>query len=196
MAKVEKEEVEKKEEEDEELDSDDQASGKQEEAGGKKLSRSEKKRKKAFTRIGMTPLSGITRVTLKRRDKIVFYVDQPEILKSGTSENSYVILGELKMLEQGAGPTPPVGGEGATPAGAAGLAPREPVAEVKGEEAKKPAVVVEEAGGDDEDIDIGDLSPDNIEMVMQHASCSKKQAVQALKEANGDLVTAVMKVSG
>ena len=68
---------------------------------GKKLTRAEKKCKKAFLKIGMKPVPGITRVTLKRRDKIVLYVDNPEILKSGTSENAFVILGELKMQEQG-----------------------------------------------------------------------------------------------
>ena len=44
---------------------------------GKKLTRAEKKCKKAFLKIGMKPVPGITRVTLKRRDKIVLYVDNP-----------------------------------------------------------------------------------------------------------------------
>ncbi len=192
-----KEEVEKKEEEDEELDSDDEAGDKGGEEGGKKLTRSEKKVKKAFLKIGMKPLSGITRVTLKRRDKIVFYVDTPEILKSGTSENSYVILGELKMLDQGAGP----GGAGGfkpdvheTHAHAghdhSAHGPVKEEGEKEEPKAEKVDVIEDEAN-----IDTEGLNPDNIEMVMQHSSCTKAQAVRALREANGDLVTAVMKVS-
>ena len=200
-----KDETEKKEEEDDEVDSDDEAGDKGGEEGGKKLTRSEKKCKKAFLKIGMKPLSGITRVTLKRRDKIVFYVDTPEILKSGTSENSYVILGELKMLDQGAGPGgvnfKPGEGEGAH-AGHDHPHPHphphphshdEKPAEKSSEpeQAKEKDVVVK---GDDE-VDLEGLNPDDIEMVMQHASCTKAQAARALREANGDLVTAVMKVS-
>ncbi len=192
-----KEEVEKKEEEDEELDSDDEAGDKGGEEGGKKLTRSEKKVKKAFLKIGMKPLSGITRVTLKRRDKFVFYVDTPEILKSGTSENSYVILGELKMLDQGAGPGR-AGGfkpdvhETHAHAGHDHSAHGPVKEEGEKEEPKAEKVDVIE---DEANIDTEGLNPDNREMVMQHSSCTKAQAVRALREANGDLVTAVMKVS-
>ena len=191
-----KEEVEKKEEEDDEVDSDDEAGEKGTEEGGKKLTRSEKKCKKAFLKIGMKPLSGITRVTLKRRDKIVFYVDTPEILKSGTSENSYVILGELKMLDQGAGPGgvsfKPGEGEGVPSTLDPHPTPEKPKEQSsEPEPAKEKDVVVKGS----EEVDLEGLNPDDIEMVMQHASCTKAQAARALREANGDLVTAVMKVS-
>merc|ERR1711957_380281 len=48
-------------------------------------------------KVGMKQLSGITRVTLKKRDGLIFVIDDPEVLNS---ENSYAIFGELKLEDQ------------------------------------------------------------------------------------------------
>merc|ERR1711862_508609 len=42
----------------------------------------------------MKQLTGITRVTLKKRDGLIFVIDDPEVLNL---ENSYAIFGELKL---------------------------------------------------------------------------------------------------
>merc|ERR1719353_840793 len=42
----------------------------------------------------MKALSGITRVTLKKRDGLIFVIDDPEVLNL---DNSYAIFGELKL---------------------------------------------------------------------------------------------------
>ena len=57
-------------------------------------SRNEKKCKKALTKVGMKSLTGITRVTLKKRDGLIFVIDDPEVLNL---DNSYAIFGELKL---------------------------------------------------------------------------------------------------
>jgi hypothetical protein len=36
-------------------------------------------------------------VTLKKREGLVFAVNEPEVLKSGTNDNTYVVFGELKI---------------------------------------------------------------------------------------------------
>ena len=64
---------------------------------GKKLNRGEKKCRKSLLKLGMKQLTGITRVTLKKRDGLIFVINDPEVLKSGSNENSYAIFGELKL---------------------------------------------------------------------------------------------------
>lgn len=47
---------------------------------------------------------------------------------------------------------------------------------------------------DDEAVDEEGLNPDEIDMVMEQASCTRSQAVKALRKS-GDVVTAVMELS-
>ena len=65
------------------------------EKGDKKSSRGEKKFKKAMLKLGMKPVSGINRVTIKKAKSLLLYIDDPEILKNPGSENSYIIFGNL-----------------------------------------------------------------------------------------------------
>jgi nascent polypeptide-associated complex subunit alpha len=48
-------------------------------------------------KLGMKQMTGITRVALKKRDGLIFVINDPEVLKSGTNENSFAIFGELKL---------------------------------------------------------------------------------------------------
>lgn len=45
----------------------------------------------------MKQVSGINRVTLKKRDGLIFVINDPEVLKNGTNDNSYAVFGELKL---------------------------------------------------------------------------------------------------
>lgn len=65
-----------------------------EEAGNHQFNRNEKKCRKALQKAGMKTLGGITRVTLKKRDGLIFVIDDPEVLNL---DNSYAIFGELKL---------------------------------------------------------------------------------------------------
>ena len=58
------------------------------------MNRNEKKCAKALTKAGMKQVSGITRVTLKKRDGLIFVIDDPKVLNL---DNSYAIFGELKL---------------------------------------------------------------------------------------------------
>ena len=42
-------------------------------------------------------MTGLTRVTLKKRDGLIFVINDPEVLKSGTNDNSFCVFGELKL---------------------------------------------------------------------------------------------------
>merc|ERR1712178_552503 len=62
--------------------------------GDQKFNRNEKKCRKALMKVGMKQLSGITRITLKKRDGLIFVIDDPEVLNL---DASYAIFGELKL---------------------------------------------------------------------------------------------------
>ena len=64
------------------------------EVAGEDQNRGEKKCRKALLKVGMKPLTGITRVTLKKRDGLIFVIDDPKVLNL---DNSYAIFGELKL---------------------------------------------------------------------------------------------------
>ena len=91
MAEVEKKEAEPKIEDEEmpELETQD--------AGAPNLNRNEKKCRKALLKIGMKQMSGIQRITLKKRDGMIFVIDDPEVL---SLDASYAIFGELKFEDQ------------------------------------------------------------------------------------------------
>lgn len=63
----------------------------------KKLNRGEKKCRKALIKLGMKQLTGINRVTLKKRDGLIFVINDPEVLKNTTNDQSYAVFGELKL---------------------------------------------------------------------------------------------------
>ncbi len=63
--------------------------------GDKKSSRGEKKFKKAMLKLGMKPVTGINRVTIRKAKSLLLYIDDPEILKNPGSENSYIIFGKF-----------------------------------------------------------------------------------------------------
>ena len=58
------------------------------------FNRNEKKCRKSLIKVGMKQLTGITRITLKKRDGLIFVIDDPEVLNL---DASYAIFGELKL---------------------------------------------------------------------------------------------------
>ena len=166
----------------------------------RKMNKAEKKCVKALNKMGMKAQGGITRVTLKRRDGIVFVINLPEVYKSPTSENSFVVVGELKMDEpridnlptmpQKPAPTgAPAEGEKETKEAAK---TEDKPAESKEEEKKATKAKDTADDDDDEEIDESGISPVHIDMVMNNGNCTRKEAVKALIASNNDMVNAIM----
>merc|ERR1712216_946706 len=61
-----------------------------------KQSRSEKKSRKAMQKLGMKPVPGIMRVTVKKSKNILFVIPKPDVFKSPASD-TYIIFGEAKI---------------------------------------------------------------------------------------------------
>merc|ERR1712019_90099 len=63
---------------------------------GTKQNRSEKKSRKAVQKLGMKPVPGIVRVTVKKSKSILFVISKPDVHKSPTSD-TYIVFGEAKI---------------------------------------------------------------------------------------------------
>merc|ERR1719226_440252 len=61
-----------------------------------KLNRAEKKSRKAVSKLGMKPVPGIMRVTVKKAKNILFVISKPDVHKAPNSDN-YVVFGEAKI---------------------------------------------------------------------------------------------------
>merc|ERR1712006_54237 len=157
-------------------------------AGGKgKQSRSEKKSRKAMAKLGMKPVPGIIRVTVKKSKNILFVIKEPDVFKT-SSDNpkapaTYVVFGKAEIEDLSAQATSAAVEQFKAPG--AGL-------DVGGDE---PKAVIDDAD-DDGDEDAGDLDENDIELVVKQAGVSKAKAIKALKQNDNDVVNAIMALSG
>ncbi|KAJ8497680.1 hypothetical protein OPV22_008232 [Ensete ventricosum] len=173
--------VEDDEEDDDDEDDDDKddAEGQADDATGRsKQSRSEKKSRKAMLKLGMKPIPGVTRVTLKKSKNILFVISKPDVFKSPTSD-SYVIFGEAKIEDLGSQLQTQAAEQFKAPDLSHVISTPETSAIVQ----------------DDEEVDETGVEPKDIELVMTQAGVSRSKAVKALRAADGDIVTAIMELT-
>ena len=142
----------------------------------------EKKVRKALSKLGMTKMEGINRVTMKQKDSYILYVKDPEVFTSSQNSNSFIIFGELTFEDH-----------------ERKLA-QETIAELKkeGEKLKtvtekkeEPKVEVVQEG---EELSEEGLEKDAIETVMNEGKCSRQAAIKALRAHGGDPVEALLDV--
>merc|ERR1711965_1261490 len=158
-----------------------------ESSGKGKQSRSEKKSRKAMAKLGMKPVAGIIRVTVKKSKNILFVIKEPDVFKT-SSDNpkapaTYVVFGKAEIEDLSAQATSAAVEQFKAPG--AGL-------DVGGDE---PKAVIDDAD-DDGDEDAGDLDENDIELVVKQAGVLKAKAIKALKQNDNDVVNAIMALSG
>ncbi|KAL3534765.1 hypothetical protein ACH5RR_003226 [Cinchona calisaya] len=174
--------IEEDDDEDEEDDEDDKdeddVEGQGDGSGRSKQSRSEKKSRKAMLKLGMKPIPGVSRVTVKKSKNILFVISKPDVFKSPNSD-TYVIFGEAKIED--------LSSQLQTQAAEQFKAPNLSNVISKPE----PSTVAQ----DDEDVDETGVEPKDIELVMTQAGVSRVKAVKALKAADGDIVSAIMELT-
>merc|ERR1711972_674759 len=74
-----------------------QAAGIPEELVSKaKQSRSEKKARKAMSKLGLKQVQGVSRVTIRKSKNILFVISRPDVYKSPASD-TYIVFGEAKI---------------------------------------------------------------------------------------------------
>ncbi|KAI9910320.1 hypothetical protein PsorP6_010555 [Peronosclerospora sorghi] len=147
-----------------------------------KHNRSEKKSRKAMQKLGMKPVGGIIRVTIKKNKNMLFVISKPDVFKSPVSE-SYVIFGEAKIEDLNAQ--------------AQSMAAQQfkaPPADTPVVDTSPPSVEVM-FEDDEENVDESGLDTKDIQLVMSQAGVSKGKAVAALRSNDNDIVNAIMELT-
>lgn len=148
-----------------------------------KQSRSEKKSRKAMLKLGMKPVTGVSRVTIKRTKNILFVISRPDVFKSPNSE-TYVIFGEAKIED--------LSSQLQTQAAQQFKMPDVGSVMSKPDVSGAGASLADE---EEEEVDDTGVEARDIDLVMTQAGVSKGKAVKALKTHNGDIVSAIMELT-
>lgn len=180
----------------EEVDSDSSSEGAPElenvnasEEGGKQ-NRAEKKTRKAVAKMGLKPVSGIVRVTVKKAKNILFVISKPDVHKAQNSD-TYIIFGEAKIEDLAAQAQAQAN---ALRAGAGGKLPEVAPAAAEAPAEKKIEDVTEE--DEEEDDDATGVEERDIELVCTQVGCTRQKAIAALKKNKNDIVEAIMSFGG
>merc|ERR1712070_1261207 len=189
MAKVEEDPVEVVNGDDEDTTDDDMPEmedGEDGDAKGRaKQSRSEKKSRKAMQKLGMKPVPGIVRVTVKKSKNILFVIKEPDVFKTNDSNpkgpQTFIVFGKAEIEDLS---------QQATNAAVEQFKP--PAA---GDASKATEQVEEVDGDEDGDEDAGDLDENDIELVVKQAGVTRSKAIKALKLNDKDVVNAIMALS-
>merc|ERR1711871_99074 len=133
-----------------------------------------------MAKLGMKPVAGIIRVTVKKSKNILFVIKEPDVFKTSSdnpkSAQTYVVFGKAEIEDLSAQATSAAVEQFKNPG--AGLA-------VGGDDADN-----------DGDEDPGDLDENDIELVVKQAGVTKAKAIKALKQNDNDVVNAIMALSG
>merc|ERR1712017_21496 len=153
--------------------------------GRSKQSRSEKKSRKAMQKLGMKPVPGIVRVTVKKSKNILFVIKEPDVFKTNDSNpkgpQTFIVFGKAEIEDLS---------QQATNAAVEQFKPP------SAGDASKATEQVEEVDGDEDgDEDAGDLDENDIELVVKQAGVSRSKAIKALKQNDKDVVNAIMALS-
>jgi nascent polypeptide-associated complex subunit alpha len=166
-------------------------------AGAYKQCRSEKQLRKAVQTLGLMPVPGVTRVTIKKDNNNTLVISKPDVFKSPASD-THIIFGEAKIEDLSAQAQAAAGAAAAAGKRATGVANRWTPAEVA--ELQRAADAQWKAPGAAEEeeaapVDESGIEPRDIELVMVQAGVSRAAAVSALKSNAGDLVSAIMELT-
>lgn len=140
----------------------------------RKNSRAEKKMKEALLKNNLKQLEKVSTVMIRKGQQLMWTFSQPEVYYL---ENVYVIFGEPTMDDPAARAINAIHDNATT----GDIAPTETTN----------TTVVD----DNEEEDATDLKEEDINTIMQQSNVSRGRAIKALREANGDLVTAVMNLA-
>jgi len=158
------------------------AAGIQEEPVSKaKQSRSEKKARKAMSKLGLKSVTGVSRVTIRKSKNILFVVNKPDVYKSPAGD-TYIVFGEAKVEDLSQQAQMQAAEKFKAPEPTAALAENKPQ-------------TFETEDSEEEDVDATGIEEKEIELVMQQASVSRTKAVKALKKNDNDIVNAIMELT-
>ncbi|KAL2084151.1 hypothetical protein ACEWY4_019669 [Coilia grayii] len=144
-----------------------------------KQSRSEKKARKAMSKLGLKQIHGVTRITIRKSKNILFVISRPDVFKSPASD-IYIVFGEAKIEDLSQQVHKAAAEKFKVP-----LEPSPLIPDVT------PSLTIKEES-EEEEVDEGGLEQRDIELVMAQANVSRAKAVRALRHNKNDIVNAIM----
>ncbi|XP_049749521.1 NAC-alpha domain-containing protein 1 [Elephas maximus indicus] len=153
-----------------------------------KQSRSEKKARKAMSKLGLRQIQGVTRITIQKSKNILFVISKPDVFKSPASD-TYVVFGEAKIED--------LSQQVHKAAAEKFKVPAEPSASASESAPGLRATpeCQEEEEEEEEEVDETGLELRDIELVMAQANVSRAKAVRALRDNHSDIVNAIMELT-
>ncbi|KAK6632981.1 hypothetical protein RUM43_012724 [Polyplax serrata] len=146
-----------------------------------KQSRGEKKARKIMSKLGLKPVQGVSRVTIRKSKNILFVINKPDVYKNPASD-TYIVFGEAKIEDLS---------QQAQVAAAEKFKAPQPT--TSGDSNTVVAPIQEES--EEEDIDETGIEEKDIDLVMSQAMVSRGKAVKALKNNQNDIVNAIMELT-
>ncbi|XP_073407304.1 uncharacterized protein [Dendrobates tinctorius] len=147
-----------------------------------KQSRSEKKARKAMSKLGLRQIHGVTRITIRKSKNILFVITKPDVFKSPASD-IYIVFGEAKIEDLSQQVHKAAAEKFKVPMEHSPL-----ITETA------PTLTIKEESEEEEVDEIG-LEVRDIELVMAQANVSRAKAVRALRHNNNDIVNAIMELT-
>lgn len=144
------------------------------------VNRNEKKARKLFSKMGLKPVAGIERVTIKR-GRMIFAISNPTVYHT---PSGYVVFGEAKVED-------PTFQAQAMAAQRLAQSQQESAAEDKGKDKAGQAAEEDE----DEEVDAEGVDPKDVTIVMEQTNVSRSKAIKALKANNNDIVSTIMELT-
>ncbi|NP_001106399.1 NAC-alpha domain-containing protein 1 [Xenopus tropicalis] len=148
-----------------------------------KQSRSEKKARKAMSKLGLRQIHGVTRITIRKSKNILFVITKPDVFKSPASD-IYIVFGEAKIEDLSQQVHKAAAEKFKVPMEHSPL-----ITETT------PTLTIKEESEEEEEVDETGLEVRDIELVMAQANVSRAKAVRALRHNNNDIVNAIMELT-
>nr|XP_029535347.1 nascent polypeptide-associated complex subunit alpha-like [Oncorhynchus nerka] len=133
-------------------------------------------------KLGLRPVHGVTRITIRKSKSILFVISRPDVFKSPASD-IYIVFGEAKIEDLSQQVHKAAAEKFKVPVEASPLAPPAP-----------PSLTIKEES-EEEEVDEGGLEQRDIELVMAQANVSRSKAVHALRHNTNDIVNAIMELT-
>ncbi|XP_034256915.1 nascent polypeptide-associated complex subunit alpha [Thrips palmi] len=146
-----------------------------------KQTRGEKKARKIMSKLGLKPITGVSRVTIRKSKNILFVINKPDVFKNPVSD-TYIVFGEAKIED--------LSQQAQVAAAEKFKAPEiSPAADV-GAGTTVVAPIQEES--EEEEVDDSGIEDKDVDLVMLQANVSRAKAIKALRNNGCDLVNAIM----
>ena len=145
----------------------------------RRTSKMEKKNKKALLKSGLKEFPGVEKVTIQTAGKINLAIDQPDVFRS---QDTYVIFGQPRIEDAKSQQTKDV---------LQNILQQQDLSSQISDLEKQTSA---DESADTEDAE--GLQEKDIEVVMKEASTDRASAIKALKAHKGDVVDAVVSLTG